>query len=173
MPFTLRNDLISKSYYVEFKINDKPKIEIEELNVPTNISYDKNFTVSFTLAKKSQSNPQNVLISFNQNNIEKKWFIEELQESRKITISIEGSQLKYGKNDYRISLNYDDKLKKQYNAHKEFSIDFTNATLMQRLFLSINGLEGLSNEAMAIMLLTGTIAFIGVVLWLFRRKKGY
>ena len=171
IPFTLRNGIVSKTYYVEFKINDKPDIEIEDLVFPINASYEKNFTVSFNLAKKSQSNPQKVVVAFSQNGIEKKWLIEELAESSNFVLNIEGSQLRSGKNDYSIDVSYVDGLKKHYSKHKEFSINLTNATIMQRLFLSINLFEGMSNESIAIILMTGTIAFIGVVLILFRQKK--
>ncbi len=171
IPFTLRNGIVSKTYYAEFKINDKPDIEIEDLVFPINASYEKNFTVSFNLAKKSQSNPQKVVVAFSQNGIEKKWLIEELAESSNFVLNIEGSQLRSGKNDYSIDVSYVDGLKKHYSKHKEFSINLTNATIMQRLFLSINLFEGMSNESIAIILMTGTIAFIGVVLILFRQKK--
>ncbi len=39
--------------------------------------------------------------------------------------------------------------------------------------LSLNSLASISTEAIAIMLLTGTIAFILVVLWLFRQRKSH
>ena len=87
-------------------------------------------------------------------------------------LSIEGSQLRYGKNNYRIDVNYLDGMKKEYNTHKEFPVNLGNVSLLQRLFLSLNIFAGMSNESIAIVLMTGTIAFIGVILYLFRKKKG-
>ncbi len=170
VPVTLRNELVSKAAYVKFKINDAPKIEIEELEFPINASYDGNFTVSFTIGKKSQSNPKNAEIVFAQNGFEKKWHINELAESRKFVIGIEGSQLNYGKNDYSINADYLDGLKKQYSINKEFSIYLTDATLLQRMFLALNKFEGIRLETIVILLVTG-IVFVGVVLWLFRRAR--
>ncbi len=172
IPATLSNSIVSKVYYVKYTINDEPKIEIEELQYPGNASYSKNFTVAFTLAKISKSSPKNVFVSIAQNGIEKKLYIEELSDNRKFVLNIEGTQLRYGKNNYKINVDYSDGLKKQYNTSKGFTIHLTDASLFQRLALGLNTFEGLSTESVAIMLLTGTIAFIGVVLWLFRKIKG-
>ncbi|MBS3097155.1 transglutaminase domain-containing protein, partial [Candidatus Woesearchaeota archaeon] len=117
IPVTLRNELVSKASYVNFKVNDIPKIEIENLEFPANVSYDGNFSVSFTLTKKSQSNPKDVEVVFAQNGITKKWSINELTENQKFVLSFEGKRLKYGKNDYKINVDYLDGLKKSYSAN--------------------------------------------------------
>ncbi len=140
IPVTLRNELVSKSSYINFKIDDAPKIEIENSEFPLNVSYNENFTVAFTLAKKSMSNPKNVEIIFAQNGFEKKWGIEELTENRKFVLDFIGNRLRYGKNDYKLKVNYFDGLGKQYNANKEFSIELSNVNLFQRLILWVNSL---------------------------------
>ena len=171
IPVVLSNDIVSKTFYVNFKVNDIPKVQIEDLDFPVNASYNENFTISFVLAKKSQSTPKGIGVIFSQNGIEKRWQINELLESRKFALSFETNQLNYGKNHYKINVNYYDGLNNLYNVNKEFSIELTNATILQRLILSLNRFAGIRTEAIAIMLLTGTIAFLGVVLWLFRRGK--
>ena len=171
IPVVLSNDIVSKTFYVNFKVNDIPKVQIEDLDFPVNASYNENFTISFVLAKKSQSTPKGIVVIFSQNGIEKRWEINELLENRKFALSFDANQLKYGKNHYKINVNYYDGLNKLYNVNKEFSIELTNATILQRLILSLNRFAGIRTEAIAIMLLTGTIAFLGVVLWLFRRGE--
>lgn len=141
-PATLRNELVSKVSYIKFKVNDIPKIQVEDLDFPKNVSYDTGFNVSFILAKKSQSNPKNVELLFSKNGVEKRWNIEELPENTKFAMGFAGSQLRYGKNEYRITANYFDGLKKKYSLSKEFSIDLANATLFQRLALWFNDLKG-------------------------------
>ena len=171
LPVILSNELVSKTYYINFRINDKPDIGIEELEMPANVSYGKNFTISFTLAKKSRSNPKNVDIAFIQNSVEKKWSVKELAESRKFALNFDANQLVYGKNDYKINVDYDDGLQKEYKSNKSFSIEFTNANILQRMRLSLNTLEGISYGEIALILLTGTIMFTLVVWWLFRKGK--
>ena len=171
IPVALRNELVSKASLVNFKIDDIPEIEVEEIGFPVNVSYSENITVSFTLAKKSQSNPKKVYIIFAQNGIEKRWNVDEFTENKKFLLSIAGSQLCYGNNDYKINVDYYDGLKKKYNTNKEFSIKLAKANLLQRLFLSLNKFEGISYEEIAIILLSGTVVFLLVVLWLFRGSR--
>jgi len=170
---TLRNELVSKAAYVSLRVNDFPKIEIEDLEYPANVSYDENFSVSFSVAKKSFSIPKNVKIVFSQNYAKKEWRANELEEDRKVIVNIEGRQLRYGKNNYEAYVDYEDASGKKYSTSKKFSINLGKATLFQRLLLSPKRLDFLSHEAIAIILLTGTVAFIGVVLILFRRSKGH
>jgi len=171
IPVTLSSNIVSKSNYVSLKINDIPKILIEDLQHPINVSYDTNLTIFFKIAKKSQSNPKNVKITFRQNDLNKEWFINELSEDRKFVLNIEGSQLRYGKNNYEIDAFYADGLNKQYSTKQEFSIELVKANPLQRISLALNNLEGISNQTIIIMLLAGTIAFILVLLWLFRRGR--
>ncbi|MBI3036130.1 transglutaminase domain-containing protein [Candidatus Woesearchaeota archaeon] len=138
-PATLRNDLVSKASYVKFKIKDIPKIEIDALKFPANASYNENFAVSFALAKKSQSNPKDVKVLFEHNGVQKRWQISELSENRKFVINFIGKQLKYGKNNYKIDVEYQDDLNKEYDKQEKFSIELANVTLWQRLMLWFNG----------------------------------
>ena len=172
-PITLKNELVSKASYVKFKITDSPKIQINDLNFRANVSYDENFTVSFTLAKKSESNPENVEVVFVQNGIEKKWSIDKLTENRKFVLDFVGNQLKYGRNNYEINVNYFDGLKKKYNSNKEFSIELANVTLMQRLILRLNDFGKGSLQTIAVILSFVVVLFVGVVWWMWKRSRFY
>ena len=173
VPATLRNELVSKSSYVEFKVNDIPKIEIERLEFPLNVSYNQNFTVSFTLAKSSISNPKNIEVVVAQNGNKKEWDINELTENRRFVLSFLGSQLKYGRNDYNIYVDYFDGLKKQYNVNTGFSISLIDVNLWQRMLLFFNNFEGDGLQTVAAMLLVVAVVFIGLFAWVWRKSKGY
>ena len=168
---TLRNYLISNIYDVRFKIDDTPKIDIKSLDYPASVSYNENFTVSFAISKKSQSNPKDVEVVFKQNGIEKKWNIDEMSEDRSFVLRFTGRQLKYGENNNEISVTYYDGLKKQYTTAHDFSIFASSSNLIQISILYLNSLASISTEAMAMMLLAGTIAFIIIVLLVFRGNK--
>jgi transglutaminase-like putative cysteine protease len=164
IPVTVRNSLVSKSQFVSYTIKDTPKIEIGELEFPSEVSYDDKFSAAFTVSK-------NVKIVFTLNSLEKEWFVEELTEDRKFVINIEGNQLKYGTNDYLINVDFSDGVNKQYITKKEFIISLTDATILQRMLLWLNGFDALTPESIAIILLTGTIIFIVIVIVLFRRGR--
>jgi len=166
IPVTLKNELVSKASYVNFIINDAPKIEVQDLKFPSETAYDDNFKVEFTLAKKSLSNPKNVELSFVQNGIDKKWVVKDFNEDHKYVVDIEAKQLKYGKNDYKINVDYKDGLGKPYNTNKEFSISLTKATFLQRVILFSNGL----GKGTIIIVLVGFAAFAGLILWMFKKR---
>jgi len=167
IPVILKNELVSKASYVNFIINDAPKIEIENLRFPSETAYDDNFKIEFTLAKKSLSNPKEVELSFAQNGVEKKWVIADFSEDHKYVVDIEAKGLKYGVNDYKINVNYKDGLGKQYNTNKMFSISLTKATPLQRVILFSNGL----GMGAIVIVLVGFAAFVGLILWMFKGSK--
>ncbi|MBI2559500.1 transglutaminase domain-containing protein [Candidatus Woesearchaeota archaeon] len=167
---TLKNEIVSKTSYVNFRINDEPKIEIENLEFPSNVSYSQNFTISFTLAKVSQSNPKNIEVTLALNGIEKKLSINELAENRTFSLSFVGSQLKYGKNDYNMNVDYYDGLNKRYNTNKEFSMSLLNLKFWQRPFLFFSSLENSTLVAILVMGLVSMAVFVSIVVWLFRKR---
>ncbi len=174
-PVTLRNELVSKVYPVSFKVNDRPKIGIGGVVFPVNVSYDEKFTVSFTLAKKSLTNPRNIAVFFTFDGNERRWSINELPKNQKFELRFAGSRLNYGKNDFGINVDYYDGLGKKYNANEGFSVWLTNATLLQRVVLPFNAVgnvfENAGYETIAVALSIGSVVFIGVIWMLFRRGK--
>jgi len=168
---TIRNELVSKSQAITYTVLDKPRISISSVEFPPNVSYNQNFTVSFTIAKESLSMPRDVVVVLSQNWLQKKWNIKELNEDRRFLIGLNGDQLQYAKNSYRIDISYIDELSQPYNVDYEFSIDMVNATMLQRISSSLLSLDRLSHESMALMLFAGTAAFLAVVLILFRKSK--
>ncbi len=176
-PVTLRNDLISKTVYIELKVKDPSKIEIEELAFPINLSYDDNFTVNFSLLKKSYSEPQRIDVRLEMNGIEKKWYFKELKEDRRFSVTLQGNNFDYGKNDYKIIVNFNDetgtKLKKKYTASKNFSINVYGVNPVEKSFLLINSLFNLDIEVFVFMFLISSTVFVVVVTYLFRKKKNF
>ena len=166
---TLKNGLVTKTANIDLKVNDDPKIEIENLEFPLNVSRDGNFTVYFSLAKKSQSKPVNVKITFSRNGFEKKWSINELDENEKFILNFEGGQLKYGANEFKIDVNYHDTAGKQYSANRQFSIRQTDANMLQKMYYSLFG--GLSRGTAISIISTGAVVFILIIIWTFRRRN--
>ena len=155
---------------MNFKVNDIPNIEIENMEFPANASYNGNFSISFALTKKSQSDPKDVEVILAQNGLSKKWNMQELSEDRKFVVVFAGSQLKYGKNDYKINVDYFDGLGKKYDVDREFSIELADASPLQRVLLLFNNFESMSLETIVVMLVVGIVAFVAIVMWLFRKR---
>ena len=99
--------------------------------------------------------------------LKKKWHIDELPESRKFILDFMGKDLKYGRNYYKIEVDYHDGLNKQYNANKGFSIELANVNMLQQLLLWFNGFD---KTRLAIMLFIAAVVFIGIIGLLWRKK---
>ena len=170
---TLKNSLISKVQAVHFKVQDIPEIKIDEIAYPPNVSYNENFTVYFTIAKISNSNPKNVHISLDVNGIQKAWDLDELDADRKFAVKFSGSQLKFGENSFKINADYFDESGKKYKKSAEFNVILPKATFSQKLVLAFNSIgasfERIGALKLSLMLFAGAVAFF-VTVWLLLRK---
>jgi len=79
--------------------------------------------------------------------------------------------MRYGKNNYEISANYEDDSGNKYSESERFEIQLTDANLLQRASLSLNNLEDLSAESIGLILLSGTIGFLVIVGVIFRKNR--
>jgi len=165
---------VSKTTNVEFNILDKPLIKIINVKNPYNVSFEDSFEVEFELSKASESNPLDVDIDFEQNSFTKTWNIKEFFEGRKFIVKLDGNSLKAGKNDFSILVKYKDGNNRDYESFASFDIDLVNVNLWQKVqiaFLQSNKtLENLSVKT-SILLIAGIgIAFIVVVMFVFRKR---
>jgi hypothetical protein len=55
---TAINSQVSKSKFVKYNVLDKPKIEIIDIEYPNNVSFEQEYSISFTLKKSSKSIPK-------------------------------------------------------------------------------------------------------------------
>ena len=133
------------------------------------MSFKKNILVEKYLEEHSlvESN----IKSFNdfiQNRIQQ--IVNELNENEKFVLNFEGGQLKYGLNDFAINVDYKDLNGRQYSASRQFSIRQTDANILQKAYYSL-GFESLSKGIVIVIFTTGAVAFIMIIIWVFRRKN--
>ncbi|HLC50304.1 MAG TPA: transglutaminase-like domain-containing protein, partial [Candidatus Nanoarchaeia archaeon] len=171
LPVTLKSAIVSKSSFVNYTIKDAPKIEIENLQHPQNVSYSENFTITFTASRKSSSLPKSAVLKVTRNGIETNWDLARLENDRKFNLNSIGKELKYGKNNFNVQISYTDETGKKYETSKEFSIGLWNATLLQRvlLFMNIDTDDGWVLPAISI----GVAVFILLLIFMFRKRASY
>jgi len=171
----LKNADVSKAEYIEVNVLDAPKISIEEIESPTEVSYEDEFKVSFLLSKVSSSNPKNVEIALSENNFGKTWIVKDLSEDRRFIINLLGKDLKKGLNEFNILIEYEDGNGKLYKTIEVFSINLVNVTFLQSIILTSNqllrSLEDLTLTSLVFISLASFIVFIFVILIIFRRKQ--
>ena len=159
-----KNNIASKSNYVEYEVLDEPKILVKNANYPENVSYNDKFNISFTLIKNSSSAPLNVNITFIQNIRKKHTSIDKLNDEKDFVIMSDGSQIKEGQNIYNISVIYHDKNKILYQTNYVFTINLVNVNLSQKLKLKLNEIAyNLSYTDINILVMIFAAAFVSFI----------
>ena len=175
IPVKARNYEVSKFEYVNFNILDEPELKITNLEHPKEVNFDDVYEVVFVLEKISKSNPVDIEVVFEQNGFEKEWLMNELFEDRKYVINLQGSNLKAGRNDFKIFVNYKDGNNREYETEEEFFIELVNVNLWQHIRIFFNELGkfimGLSFGSLAITLFIVGFMFAFVVLYVFHSRK--
>ena len=137
---TAKNNYITKSSHLTFEALDKPIIEIEDLSAPSNASYKDQFNISFTTAKKSNSNPINVTVLMTVDGRTMKWTLDYLDSDKPFTIIINASSLSQ-QNNLRVKADYEDELGRKYAVEQQFSIQLVNLSLFEKLMVFLNDLN--------------------------------
>jgi hypothetical protein len=131
---------ISKSDYISIIILDKPKINIEDIKHPVNISFDGKYSISFTLKKQSLSIPKDINIKLKQNTFFKEWSIDKLIGNQKFMLNFKGNNLDIGNNNFKIIIDYKDNNNKKYHEEESFVIRLENVTLFQRIQIKLSNI---------------------------------
>jgi transglutaminase-like putative cysteine protease len=169
IPVTLKNSIVSKSSFVNFTIKDAPKIEIKNIQYPENVSYNQNFTISFDVSRKSDSLPKSAVLKVTRNSIATEWGLGKFEYSaRKFDLHLIGKDLNYGSNYFEIEVVYYDDNGKKYTENKSFSIGIWDVSILQRILLTMNTYQ--NKEWVTPSIIIGAIAFIVLILLLFRKK---
>ncbi|MBL7054164.1 hypothetical protein ISS05_00205, partial [Candidatus Woesearchaeota archaeon] len=140
IPVKARNKQVSKFNYLNFYVLDEPKVKINGLEFPPNVSFDDKYEVVFVLEKESMSNAADIEVVFEQNSFKKEWTMNELIENRRYVLNLQAGNLKVGNNDFRILIGYEDKNGREYKTEEEFSVELVNVNLLQHVQIFFNQL---------------------------------
>ncbi len=162
------NALVSKSEYVKFEVLDEPGIEIEKVDIPDSVAYEQDFPFVFNLKKASYSAPENIVVKFRQNGIEKEFSINKLAQNKEIEFNMQGRKLKPGANKFKITAEYHDRNGRIYQSEADFSTALVNLDFTQKAksFLYQLGLKiaYINIKTLVLLFVTAALAFL-VTLW--------
>ena len=166
-----RNAQVSKSAEIAIEVLDNPAIEINQVAHPPEIKFEDEAALSFALEKASYSNPQEVLVTLDLPNAQRKWTIVEMRQNQSFSTLIKGKDLKEGGNAVKILVEYKDGNRKEYAASKESTIALHDVTLKQKAELFFRGvgksLERINPETVSFLLLLSVVVFVVVVVVVF------
>lgn len=170
-----RNSQISKAEFITFELLDIPKIEIKDVNIPSNATYGGSVAFSIRLAKKSFSDPLNLSMKFWQNGIAREFRLARLVHDKDFEFTIDGERLKSGSNMFVAEVLYKDGNGNIYEEKKEYLIELVGLTFGQKtkVFFYQFGLKiaYLDIKTLVIMFIVASIAFILTLLYTFRPDK--
>ncbi|MBI4453281.1 transglutaminase domain-containing protein [Candidatus Woesearchaeota archaeon] len=168
---TAKNKDISKTSKVNFIVQERPKLRIDELSYPTEITFSEPVSLKFTVFKDTNSAPNNVSVKMFYNFGSEVWVIDKFLENREFVITIPPYQLASQTNGFKITVEYYDQNNIKYNLQKEFTITVKDLTLKEKIILYYNRIN--SDPKLA-AIIAGAIVFLILVVVIgrmFGRKK--
>ncbi len=136
-----KSDRLSKISYLTYNTLDYPDAGIINLTYPIEISFNKNYSISFILNKLSYSIPKNVEIILLQNDFSEKWTLTSLDSNRIFNINLNSRVLHEGGNDFKIIVKYEDNNNKKYETRRYFSITLAKLSFPQKMISLLYSLE--------------------------------
>ena len=135
---TAINSQVSKAAYAKVNILDEPKVAVNKLDYPLNVSYEDEYDVSFILDKSSTSIPKKIIVKFFHDTLSEEWEIAELNSDQNFVIKSSGKGMSIGKNNFRISVGFEDDNGRKYKTEESFAIILNKPTLIQRIVIFFN-----------------------------------
>ncbi|MBS3122856.1 transglutaminase domain-containing protein [Candidatus Woesearchaeota archaeon] len=168
---TAKNKDISKVSKINFIVEEKPKLRINDIIYPKEAAFSEPVLIQFTVFKDTKSVPNNVSVKMFYNFGSEVWVIDRFLENREFTITIPSYQLAAKANNFKISVDYYDQNNIKYNTDKEFTINIKELTIKEKMILYYNRVN--SDPKLA-AIIAGSIVFLilaVVISRMFGKKK--
>lgn len=141
LAFSVQNNDVSKSTFIDLEILDEPVISIEDLAFPTELRYAQPYEITFVLKKKSQSEPMDIHVVVRGGGLTESFEAQQITSDQKFILNLESSDLSVQPNTFTIDAIYQDKNQKPYQSHEEFIITLVEVTLPQRIIIFFKDTE--------------------------------
>jgi len=167
-----RNTEVSKTTNIEFEVWDRPDIKISEVSYPSNIDLSKKFKIEFKLSPLTSSVPHNVKVNLVSDSFEKQWSLAELEQDRRYILNVEEYALSDIDNRFRILVNYEDKMGRQFSSTDEFTISLSEVSIKERMILLLNKIN--VDLKYDFLIIAVALFVAGIVVGLiFRSRRSY
>ncbi len=123
---------VLKRKTVQIEVLDTPKIEIANPDYPKNISYGRDFNISFSIKKVSASLPKNADVEFVFEDSKNHWSLSDIETDKRIIVNMNGNQLDAKQNIFKINVRYFDSNSREYTQTAEFEINLNRLNMLQK-----------------------------------------
>ena len=141
LQFTVEGKDVSKSFFYDLDVLDAPEVSIDDLEYPSQIEFQKPYTLAFTLKKTSSSTPQDVFLEMDAAGLEKEIDVGEMKADKKFLFNMDSGDLSTKPNIFTIAATYTDLNGKVYTQKEEFEISLINVTFGQKMIIFVHDLD--------------------------------
>lgn len=139
--FSVEGKDVSKSFFYDLDVLDEPDISIDDIEYPTHLEFRQPYVIAFTLKKRSNSVPQDILLEMDAAGLVKTVETADLGNDKKFLFNLNSQDLSTKPNLFAISVTYKDLNGKVYTEKEEFQIGLVNVTFGQRLVIMLHDLD--------------------------------
>lgn len=134
---TAKNNDVSKVSYVMAEMLDEPKLDMDDISYPFNVSYGGLYVFRFKLEKESYSAAQDTRVIARINRQKKEMELGNITEDAYIEMPFDGKDFSINRNIINITIEYKNRDKKQYELNRDFPINLADVTLLQKVLIFI------------------------------------
>ncbi|MFH0874446.1 MAG: transglutaminase-like domain-containing protein [archaeon] len=128
---------IKKSFLNKISSVDKPKIAVEILEYPQNVSYRNIFTIKFLVSKESYSIPSDVDIKLSFGIEKEEWHFDSIESNAPFEINIDAGLLDLNENIFTVNVNYKDEFGNEYNSKENFEVVLNEPNFFEKIQIFI------------------------------------
>jgi transglutaminase-like putative cysteine protease len=130
-----------KQSFVLLQFLERPNITIENVTVPSTIGFNDEGAMQFMIRKNAESVAKNIRLSIGHPKLKKEWHFTDVDDPREFKILFYGNNLKAGKNEFHLIVEFEDEDGKAYKNSAVARIELVDLTFFQKVILFFDDLE--------------------------------
>ncbi len=134
------NDGLTKSAEVQVELYDDPHIEINDIQMPSQVAKDEEVTLNFTVDKTSFANPKDVILTIDQELETQTMEYAEFKNDQPLSVNIDTSLFVHKVNPIVVQVTYKDEKGKVYQESETITLELTDLTFIDQVERFIWGL---------------------------------
>jgi len=128
--------------FVTYDVIDPATLQITKTSLKPTMRYNDSEILKVVLEKTSFSNPTNISVILDHPLFSEEWSLDEIEGSKELDIRIEGSNLKFGLNDFNLIVSYDDGLGNLHSLDSHTYTRLTNLSFEETIKVFVHSING-------------------------------
>ena len=117
---------------------ERPKLKIDGMDAPKNVSFNKPFTIKFLVKRENMAPVKKTTVKVEGGGISQKWIDEGFEKDGKYIINVNKHVLNNFENTINFSFEYKDAKNRNFLEEKQINISVVNMTTTQKGIMLVN-----------------------------------